>query len=66
MKAARTAEPAFCAAEIVAVAEFVPVLGIRGAARKLDRDPKAVFRHARKLGVRSPFGQGRDWKGAAP
>lgn len=57
MKAARTAEPQFCAAELVAVAEYVPQLGIRGTARKLDRDPKAVWKWACRIGAKSRFGQ---------
>jgi hypothetical protein len=41
-------------AELLLIARWVPVYGVRETARALSRDWSGVARHARRMGVRSP------------
>ena len=60
----RNGEPQLCDAEREAIKALVPTLGYRGTARKLDRDHKVILKWAKRAGVSSPHGFGRDWKSA--
>lgn len=59
----RQGEPNISAEEIAAIRELVPQIGICATAERLDRDKSGISRHAKRLGVKSPFNA---WKDSAP
>lgn len=59
----RQGEPNISAEEIATIRELVPQIGICATAERLDRDKSGISRHAKRLGVKSPFNA---WKERAP